>query len=151
MRWLTDIIHSELGENSLGALRHIEQIYVAISYMLQFLGDHISGCVGPPDIVDLDSHAVAEYVAPDLGLEGRAGVEHTVANLILHARRFLEENQTPPATEMTRLREEIGNVLKWKMSRLAPKLPCGMSYVVRGTIDVNLTVECVSDESESVA
>ena len=153
MRWLINIVHAELGENSLAAVRHIEQIYVAISYVLEFLGDHISGCAGPSDIVHLDSHAVAECVAPDLGLEGRAGVEHTVANLILHARKFLDEHQTPQAAIATipQLREEIADAVRVTLTRLSPTLPRGMSYVVHGTIEVNLDVTCVSDETESAA
>jgi hypothetical protein len=150
-------MYTAMGRDSLAARRHEELMYVALGYVSKFLaGDHdrgnqISRPLRPSDIVCLNPKVVAASVDPDLGHEGITGVARTVEILIAHARKFLDKQPTPPAVGMPGLQREIERFIKWKLARLAPKPTTGESYVIRGTINIDLTVDCARAKSKSVA
>ena len=153
----TSIMYAAMGRDSLAAHRHEELLYVAFGYVSQFLaGNHdgrnrVSRPLRPSDIVCLDPKVVAASVAPGLGHEGIAGVARTIEILIAHARKFLDKQPTPPAVGMPGLQREIERYIKWKLARLAPKPTTGESHVIRGTINIDLTVDCLRVRSEPAA
>ena len=153
----TRLMYSAMGADSFAARRHEEMLYVAFGYVSQFLAGNYKGCnrvsrpPRPSDIVCLDPEVVAASVAPDLGHEGIAGVARTIEILIAHARKFLDKQPTPPAVGMPGLQREIERFIKWKLARLAAKPTTRESYVIRGTITIDLTVDRVPAISESAA
>lgn len=146
----------EMGQDS-HAARSLEQsMYVALDNI------HSYWCALYPgsrrsltalNIARLDSHTVAAHVAADLSPEGRAGVEHCVANLIKLSQEFVAQQKTPPtsASEGSGLQREIKKILKLEIARLAPLLPVDYSYAVRATIHINLTIESAPGQSEFAA
>jgi hypothetical protein len=151
------IMYAELGADSLAAARHEQRMYVGLSYISEFLannrnqGTRLSAPLKPSDIVDLDPEAVAAGVAGDLGCEGKTRVARTIEILIAHARRFLDSRPTPPAASMSELERQIKDLVKWKLVRLTQESKGEGSYVIRGTINIDLTVHRVHAESKRAA
>lgn len=79
-----------MGADPFTVERHLEHIYVAISYVHEYFD-----CRGRrPSLFDLailDGDAVADRIAPDLDHEGKAGIAHSITLLVDHARRLLDE------------------------------------------------------------
>ena len=149
-------MYMELGCDSFAARRHEESLYVALAYVHDYWNGLHPGKDQPlsaGDVAGLDCHVVAEYMAADLGPDGRAGVERIVAILIQHARKFLAEYRSSltPAIGIADPNQESAAINNRSMRRLTTSLAKGLTYTVRGTVEVDLTVNFMSDESASAA
>ncbi|MGA7159113.1 MAG: hypothetical protein WBY53_19865 [Acidobacteriaceae bacterium] len=86
LNWETSKIDDSV--DSLTASRQIERLQVAAGYASTYLGDRASASIRVWEVVALDSHAVADCVAPDLDDNAKAGIARTMANLVARARMF---------------------------------------------------------------